>query len=75
MEVKNNDGKVLYHVQSLTDWHEPVDIFVFADHEPYVSELSALIAEDLGLNENEDIEALDDFVKCTRVYTVYPETI
>ena len=75
MEVKNNDGKVLYHVQSLTDWHEPCDIFVFANHEPDTLELRALIAQDLGLDENEDVEAIDDFVECARAYTVYPETI
>ena len=75
MEVKNNDGKVLYHVQSLTDWHEPCDIFVFANHEPGMTELRALIIQDLGLDVNEDVEAIDDFVECARVYTVYPETI
>lgn len=75
MEVKNNDGKVLYHVQSLTDWHEPCDIFVFANHEPSAPEQRALIAQDLGLDENEDVEAIDDLVECARVYTVYPETI
>lgn len=75
MEVKNNDGKVLYHVQSLTDWHEPCDIFVFANHEPDMTELRALIAQDLGLDESEDVEAIDDFVECACVYTVYPEAI
>lgn len=75
MEVKNNDGKVLYHVQSLTDWHEPCDIFVFANHEPSAPEQRALIAQDLGLDENEDVEAIDDLFECARVYTVYPETI
>lgn len=75
MEVKNDEGKVLYHVQSLTDWHEPCDIFVFADHEPDMTELQMLIVQDLGLDENEDVEAIDDFVECARVYTVYLETI
>ena len=75
MEVKSTEGKILYHVQSLTDGREPCDIFVFADHEPDTLELRALIAQDLGLDENEDVEAIDDFVECARVYTVYPETI
>lgn len=75
MEVNNNEGKVLYHVQSLTDWHEPCDIFVFANHEPDMAELRTLIVQNLGLNENEDVEVIDDFVECARVYTLYPETI
>ena len=75
MEVKNNDGKVLYHVQSLTDWHEPVDMFVFSDHEPNAVDIRILVGAELSLDDHEDVEAIDDFIECTRVYYVYAHSI
>ena len=75
MEVKNNDGKVLYHVQSLTDWHEPCDIFVFSDHEPSAIDIRILISAELSLDDHEDVEAIDDFTECTRVYHLYAHSI
>lgn len=73
--IKNNEGKLLYHIQSLTDWHEPVDMFAFANHEPDEIEIRAYILEELSLNETKDIEAIDDLVVCARVYYVYAHTI
>lgn len=75
MEVKNIEGKILYHVQSLTDGREPCDIYVFADHEPNTREIRAIIIQELALDENEDVEAIDDFVQCARIYQVYAQVI
>jgi len=75
MEVKDNDSKVLYHLQSLTDWHEPADTFLFSDHVPTENEIRECIIKEIGFNKRRDKEAIDDFFVCTGVYQVYAETI
>lgn len=69
--VKNSKGELLYHVQSLTDWHEPVDIFVFSDHEPTELDMRKLVIRELSLDESADSEVIDEYVECSRAYHVY----
>lgn len=73
MEVKNNEGDVLYHIQVLADWHEPVDMFVFMDHEPSEHEIRRCIREELALDES-DSETTDDLAECAKAYHVYTVT-
>lgn len=75
MEVKDTNGKILYHLQSLTDWHEPADMFLFSDHVPNENEIRELIIKEIGFNRRRDADAIDDFFRCTGVYQVYANTI
>ena len=73
--VKNSKGELLYHVQSLTDWHEPVDVFVFSDHEPNELDMRRLVIRELSLDEREESCAVDEFTECSRVYHVYTQQL
>jgi len=67
--TRNN--KKLYHVQSVTDWHdEPYDIFVFSELEPNQKELTELFKDDLGYFRDNNPE-LKDLVNNANIYTVY----
>lgn len=68
------DGKTLYHIQSITDWHEDAyDMFVYASSESEVSSnLERLYRDDCGdIDETE----LQDLVDNSNIYTLYAETI
>jgi len=73
--VKNSKGKLLYHVQSLTDWHEPVDMFVFSDHEPSELDMRRLVIRELSLDKRDDSEVIDEFVECSLAYHVYTQRL
>ena len=68
------DGKTLYHIQSITDWHEDAyDMFVYANNE---SEVMGNL-ERLYRNDYEDIgeTELRDLIDNSNIYTLYAETI
>lgn len=70
----NSNGKTLYHIQSITDWHDdPYDMFVYADNESEVRKnLKQLYTEDCGdIDETE----LKDLIDNTNIYTVYADEI
>ena len=71
---QEKDGKTLYHVQSITDWHDdPYDMFVWAKGESHVREnLKKLYLDDCGDIDNTE---LNDLVDNSNMYTVYAETI
>ena len=73
--VKNSKGELLYHVQSLTDWHESVDIFVFSDHEPNELDMRRLVIRELSLDEVDEDCAVDEFTECSRAYHVYTQQL
>jgi hypothetical protein len=73
--VKNSKGELLYHVQSLTDWHEPVDMFVFSDHEPTELDMRRLVIRELSLDEQDEACAVDEFTECSRAYHVYTQQL
>lgn len=68
------DGKTLYHVQSITEWHdEPYDMFVYAKSEYDVTKkLKKLYKDDCG---DIDKEELDDLIENSNIYTVYAEEV
>ncbi len=71
---QEKDGKTLYHIQSITDWHEDAyDMFVYASSESEVrSNLERLYRDDCGdIDETE----LRDLVDNSNIYTLYAETI
>ena len=68
------DGKTLYHIQSITDWHEDAyDMFVYASSESEVrNNLERLYRNDYAdIGEPE----LRDLIDNTNIYTLYTETI
>lgn len=71
---QEKDGKTLYHVQSITEWHDdPYDMFVWANSEGEITKkLRKLYKEDCG-----DIgkAELDDLVDYSNIYTVYAEEV
>ena len=76
MKVQQN-GKTLYHVQSVTDWHdEPYDMFVFSKNPPNEIELRRLLTEDSDFTEEDvDKQEINDLIKCANAYTVYTEEL
>lgn len=73
MKLEQN-GKTLYHLQSVTDWHdEPYDLFVWAKDEVEISNN----LKDIYLNEylvKHEAE-INDLMENTNIYTVYAESI
>ena len=68
------DGKTLYHVQSITDWHKDAyDMFVYASSESEVnSNLERLYRDDyIDIDETE----LRDLIDNSNIYTLYAEII
>lgn len=75
MSNVTKDDKTLWHIQSVTEWHdEPYDIFVWAKLEPSRAEIRKLyLAENDGLDPSDD--EVQDFVNSANVYSVYPEEL
>lgn len=69
------DGKTLYHIQSVTDWHdEPYDMFVYAKTEgEVVGNLRKLYIEDCSCELSDS--KLDDLVEYSNIYNVYAEEL
>ena len=72
---QEKDGKTLYHVQSITDWHDNAyDMFVYAKSESDVTKkLKKLYTEDFG-GEIDSTE-LKDLIENSNIYTVYAEEV
>jgi hypothetical protein len=72
--ILEKDGKTLYHVQSVTDWHDdPYDMFVWGTNQYEVQKhLRKLYKNDYG---EIDRQELNDLVDNSNVYTVYPEEV
>lgn len=73
MKIEQN-GKTLYHIQSVTDWHdEPYDLFVWARDRKEISDnLKDLYKSDY---ESIDETELNDLIDNSHVYMVYAETV
>lgn len=71
---QEKDGKTLYHVQSITEWHDdPYDMFVWAKSESDITKkLKKLYKEDCGDIDNTE---LNDLIENSNVYTVYAEEV
>lgn len=74
MKIEQN-GKTLYHIQSVTDWHdEPYDLFVWAKDEKEISDN----LKDLYKNDYENIDVdnteINDLIDNSNIYIVYAET-
>jgi len=74
---QEKNGKILYHVQSATDWQEePFDLFIYAKDEKTISDnLKQLYIDDTGLNEIDNSDELTDLIENTNIYTIYAEEI
>ena len=73
MRVEKN-GKTLYHVQSITDWHDDAyDMFVWANSERDITDK----LEQLYKDDCEDIDETEllDLIENSNVYTVYAEEV
>jgi hypothetical protein len=67
------NGKTLWHIQSITDWHdEPYDTFILSDKEPSQEQLSKLYRAELGLDSDDEVK---DLLENANVYTVCAEEI
>jgi hypothetical protein len=72
---QEKDGKTLYHVQSITDYHDdPYDMFVWGKNEYEVEkQLKKLYKDDLGFGS--DTDEIANLIANTNIYTVYAEEV
>lgn len=72
MQSEQN-GKKLYHVQSITDYSEDtIDYFIWADHFPTEQDVRKVITNDFDDGNDERIE---DIFNNHNVYSVYAEEL